>query len=41
MLSGTSRQTCTINDGVSVLKLVEAARRSSSEDKVIEIADMP
>jgi hypothetical protein len=37
VLSGESVKTCTIDDGVWVLNLIEAARISSSEEKVIEI----
>ena len=37
ILSGGSAKTCTIEDGVRVLNLIEAARTSSSEEKVIEI----
>jgi predicted dehydrogenase len=37
ILSGGPVETCTIDDGVRVLSLIEAARISSSEEKVIEI----
>jgi predicted dehydrogenase len=37
ILAGGSAKTCTIEDGVRVLNLIEAARTSSSEEKVIEI----
>ena len=37
LLTGHSNQTCTIEDGVKVLNLIEAARASSSEEKVIEL----
>jgi predicted dehydrogenase len=35
ILEGRSEYTCTIDDGVRVLKLIEAARASSREEKVI------
>ena len=37
VLSGGPVQTCTIDDGARVLNLIEAARMSSSGEKVIEI----
>jgi predicted dehydrogenase len=37
VLSGGSVRTCTIEDGVRVLNLIEAARISSNEEEVIEI----
>jgi predicted dehydrogenase len=37
VLSGGSVTTCTIDDGARVLNLIEAARMSSSNEKVIEI----
>jgi predicted dehydrogenase len=37
ILSGGSAKTCTIEDGVQVLNLIEAARTSSIEEKMIEI----
>ncbi len=37
ILSGGSQQTCTIDDGIRVLQLIEAARKSSSEEKVVAI----
>jgi predicted dehydrogenase len=37
VLSGGPVQTCTIDDGARVLNLIEAARMSSSDEKVIEI----
>ncbi|MGD8706751.1 MAG: Gfo/Idh/MocA family oxidoreductase, partial [Syntrophobacterales bacterium] len=37
VLSGGPVQTCTIDDGAQVLNLIEAARMSSSGEKVIEI----
>ena len=37
VLSGGPVQTCTIDDGARVLNLIEAARTSSIEEKVIEI----
>ena len=37
VLSGAPVQTCTIDDGAQVLNLIEAARMSSSGEKVIEI----
>jgi hypothetical protein len=37
VLSGEFVKTCTIDDGVLVLNLIEAARISSSEERVIEI----
>ena len=36
-LGGRSDYTCTIDDGVRVLKLIEAARTSSREEKIIEL----
>ncbi len=39
VLSGGSVKTCTIDDGVRVLRLIEAARMSSSEEKVVRIDD--
>jgi hypothetical protein len=37
VLAGGSVKTCTIDDGVRVLNLIDAARISSREEKVIEI----
>jgi predicted dehydrogenase len=37
VLSGGSVTTCTIDDGARVLNLIEAARMSSSSEKVVEI----
>ena len=37
LITGHPNQTCTIEDGVRVLNLIEAARISSSEEKVIEL----
>jgi predicted dehydrogenase len=37
ILSGGSVQTCTLEDGVRVLKLIEAARQSSTTEKIIKI----
>jgi len=37
VLSGGSVKTCTIDDGVRVLKLIEAARTSSRQEKAVEI----
>jgi len=37
ILSGGSVQTCTLEDGVRVLKLIEAARQSSTAEKIIKI----
>jgi predicted dehydrogenase len=37
VLSGGSVKTCTIEDGVRVLRLIEAARTSSSEEKVVRM----
>jgi predicted dehydrogenase len=37
VISGGPVQTCTIDDGARVLNLIEAARMSSSKEKVIEI----
>jgi predicted dehydrogenase len=35
MLAGDDTQTCSIDDGIRVLELIEAARQSSSSEKVI------
>jgi predicted dehydrogenase len=40
VLSGGPVQTCTIDDGVRVLNLIEAARTSSRDEKVIEIENV-
>ena len=37
ILSGGSVQTCTLEDGIRVLKLIEAARQSSTAEKIIKI----
>ena len=37
VLSGKSVETCAIDDGIRVLRLIEAARLSSSQEKVIQI----
>jgi len=37
ILSGESFQTCTLEDGIRVLKLIEAARQSSTAEKIIKI----
>jgi len=37
IIGGHAQPTCTIEDGVRVLKLIEAARTSSSEEKMIEL----
>jgi len=37
ILSGRSVQTCTLEDGIRVLKLIEAARQSSTAEKIIKI----
>jgi len=37
IIGGRSEYTCTIDDGVRVLKLIEAARTSSREEKIIEL----
>lgn len=41
IIAGQPDQTCTIDDGVRVLHLIEAARASSREEKVIELDDVP
>lgn len=40
-LGAHADQTCTIDDGVRVLQLIEAARTSSREEKVIKLDNMP
>jgi predicted dehydrogenase len=40
-LEGHADQTCTIDDGVRVLQLIEAARTSSREEKVIQLDNVP
>jgi predicted dehydrogenase len=37
IFSGGSVQTCTLEDGIRVLKLIEAARQSSTAEKIIKI----
>ncbi len=37
LIGGQADHTCTVDDGVRVLKLIEAARTSSREEKVIEL----
>jgi len=37
ILAGDDTQTCNIDDGIRVLELIEAARRSSSTEKVIKL----
>ena len=37
IIGGHADYTCTIDDGVRVLKLIEAARTSSREEKVIKL----
>jgi len=37
ILSGDARQSCSIDDGVRTLQIIEAARRSSSSEKVIKL----
>lgn len=37
ILSGEFFQTCTLEDGIRVLKLIEAARQSSTAEKIIKI----
>ena len=37
ILAGDDTQTCNIDDGIRVLELIEAARQSSSTEKVIKI----
>ena len=41
IIAGQPDQTCTIDDGVRVLHLIEAARASSREEKVIVLDDVP
>ena len=41
IIGGPSDHTCTIDDGVRVLKLIEAARTSSREEKVIQLDNVP
>ena len=37
ILAGESIQTCTIEDGIRVLNLIETARQSSTVEKIIKI----
>ena len=37
ILGGKSKPTCNIDDGIRVLALIEAARQSSSTEKVIKL----
>ena len=37
IIGGQAEYTCTIEDGVRVLRLIEAARTSSREEKVIQL----
>jgi len=38
VLDGTAVKTCTIQDGVKVLKLIEAARQSNTKDQMIDLS---
>ena len=37
VLDGSPIKTCTINDGIRVLEIIEAARQSSLEGRVIKL----
>jgi predicted dehydrogenase len=41
IIGGHADYTCTIDDGVRVLELIEAARTSSHEEKVISLGNLP
>ena len=41
ILSGDCQPSCNIDDGTRVLTLIEAARQSSSTEKVIKLEDLP
>jgi predicted dehydrogenase len=38
LLAGGARPSCTIEDGVRVLQLIEAARRSSREERMVRLS---
>jgi hypothetical protein len=37
-VDGAAVRSCTIADGVGVLEVIEAARRSSSDDRTVEMS---